>query len=292
MANPVQTIIYKSLTGASLPFYKAGALKSFQLNGNYKNFNIDLIQTDDATAPTFITPFVPYTVTGVASTLKLYEIDASALAIAETYEDFIACRGNYTSLAVTDISKESKETTYQRYYCNGFVYEDILDAGIYELVLTDSDGKVFESELFSVCLFKETTFPQIICSNAACPDIEVGEHPEFSIDVSETNRVNVRNCKMTVTWNMGTGEGFPYTLPMTFGDEGASYTTTYIFDLDANETKSLEFTYRYYPNGGEYSVTYRLNYGNCEDTIEFTVGNPCINFVSGTWSVPDGGEGG
>jgi hypothetical protein len=282
--TPSLTVL-KSINGAGLPFYKVGTLKGFQLEGNFGNYAIDLIQSDDKQITPFFTEFVPYISGSYITSFKLYELDENKLGIAYDYNGLKDARGNYYNIPFISIIKEVKGTIYQRYYCNGIDLATKLNAGVYELVLTDNYGRVFESEIFGNCLFKNTNFANIVCSNASCPNRQVGENAVFTITITETNGFNVSNLNLTVNWNINNPMKFDdYTFPYYFESLTANFEDTQTFDLLANETKILTFTYPNQLTTGTYSIDYKLSRGDCSGNIPFTVGNACVSFVSGNWS--------
>jgi hypothetical protein len=285
MAEATSLTVYKSFYGSGLPFYKVGSLKGFQLEGNYYNYAIDLIQVDDHKVPAFITDYVSYSAGSYAVSLLLYELDSEKLKVAITYEDLVAARGSYTTIPISTVLKETKLTSYDRYYTNEISLSSVLDAGVYELVLTDSSGRVFESEIFSNCIFKETTFSNVVCSSASCPNVTTGNRPVFTITITETNGVPVDWLQMKVNWNVGESVKFDLiTFPFRFGDESLNTEETQTFSLLASEAKVLTFTYPNIVDPGTYTMSYLLNKGTCSGTITFTIGNPCIEFVSGIWT--------
>jgi hypothetical protein len=284
MAQQTNTIIYKSFTGAGLPFYKQGTLKGFQLEGNYLNFEFDLIQVNDYQIPSFFTEYQLISNGAYISSLKLYELNVNKLKTAQTYQEMIACRGNYTSLPVASILKETKET-YERYYTPPINLANVMAIGVYELVMTDSSGRIFESEVFSNCLFKETSFSNIVCSSASCPDVTTGNRPVFTITITETNGVPVEGLEMKVNWLMDNSVKFnDIVFPFRFGNVGLDTEETQTFNLVGGGSTVLTFTYPNIIPTGDYSMTYILNRGTCSGSIDFSIGNPCIEYVSGEWT--------
>jgi hypothetical protein len=276
---------YKSFTGAGLPIYKGGSLKGFQLTNNFGNYSIDLIQVNDFVFPAFITQFAALSSGSYIVSAYVYELDRSKLDMAYTYTDLVAARGSYYTLNTSNIAKETKLNLYQRFYSNGFNLSTVLAAGIYELVITDSDGNIYESEIFSNCLHKNTDFG-ITCSNATCPNIQTGTNAVFSITINENNGVSIDDLTMTVEWNIINNTKYDdYVHPYIYENAALNLIQTLDFDLAANEDKVLTFTYPTILPTGSYSVSYKLSVGSvCVGTINFTVGNSCITFISGVWS--------
>lgn len=284
MAGITTTTIYKNLLGTSLPVYKSGSLKGFQLNGNYYNFVIDLIQSSDTELLSFFTPFQALVVGSYVSSCRLYSIDVDKLRKATTYADIVAARGSYYTIDTDNILKETKEDTYERFYASVTQLDTTLAAGVYELVITDSTGRIFESELFSNCLFKDSTATNLSCT-VTCPDVGSGQHPVLTITITELEGSTVDDLSMKVDWNMDNSVKFnDIVFPFRFGNTAQDYSETQEFSLLPNEVKVLTFTYPYVASTGTYTVDYKINKGTCSGSEEFEIGNPCITFVSGEWS--------
>lgn len=278
-----------------LPIYEEKTLKNFQKLGNFQNFELDMIQSDYQQMLNFITPFFEYDSEFSITSLVIYKYAPELLEQCYTNAQLIAIRE--TELSITDsrelddLLRENKTidgTAYRRIYAKNFRKRLGLSRGIFEIVLTVNnkvdETTIFESELFSTCLMKAALKSRIVCSNAACADVERGTSPVFTIDVDEIGGV-AGSGSLMVVWDL-----YPVMLfenlvfnNIIFPSDAYKETETQTFSLAALGSDTLEFTTNTYLPAATYTINWTSDFG-CSGSLQFSVTFDEFEKISSGWT--------
>jgi len=132
---------------AVIPLYNEGELKQFQKLGSYNNFNAVIYGTYENILPSIVSE--PLGLQSTITSVKLYPIDLEKKYKIKTYADFLTTRGTPIGVSLLSVDIVEKDSKYY-YVSNNFEFTPV-ESGLYEIVITDSNNYIFESDLFFMC---------------------------------------------------------------------------------------------------------------------------------------------
>jgi len=132
---------------AVIPLYNEGELKQFQKLGSYNNFNAVIYGTYENILPPIVSE--PLGLQSTITSVKLYPIDLEKKYKIKTYADFLTTRGTPIGVSLLSVDIVEKDSKYY-YVSNNFEFTPV-ESGLYEIVITDSNNYIFESDLFFMC---------------------------------------------------------------------------------------------------------------------------------------------
>lgn len=273
-----------------LKIYRENRRKNYQLNGNFQNYQFDLIQVDNEFFNNFRTGFLLTGDTAVSLTsFKIYSIDTNKIKNAKTLDDLDNIRTLYATVDLGNLSQRRTQIGDDKYYeiylTNKYL-DTYLPYGVYELEII-TNVETLRSELFSPCMindYKNAVFAsEFECSNAAISNVDYGDTPTLTIDVDEIG-LWAGSASITVTWNVTKAPLLPVTLPFILGDTSTQVVETQTKTFTAGQQKTYTFEYTdSYLEPGDYSVSYEANFPGCSGELEFT--------VNSSLSIDQGGSG-